>query len=79
MSVETQRNNIVHRILEIQNAKLLNQIEALLDNDVYAFTTSGEPLSVKEYRNHLDEIMMASDAGEKGYTTEEAKNKISKK
>ena len=58
---------------------MLSQIEELLDNDVYTYTTSGKPLSVKEYKSHLDEIMMASDAGEIGYYTSEAKAKISRK
>lgn len=79
MNVETQRKNIVHRILEVQNSKLLTEIETLLNNDVYTYSTSGSPLSVNEYKQHLDQIMMVSDAGEKGYTTVEAKNKIKRK
>ncbi|GEC79092.1 hypothetical protein [Flavobacterium aquatile] len=79
MNVESQRKNIVHRILEIENSKLLSQIEELLDNDVYTYTTSGKALSVKEYREHLDHIIVASDSGEKGYSTNEARNKISRK
>lgn len=79
MNVEIQRKNIVHRILEVQDSKLLNQIEALLDSDIYAYSTSGKPLTAKEYKEHLDQIMIASDAGAKGYSTEEAKNKILKK
>jgi hypothetical protein len=79
MNIETQRKNIVHRILEIENSKLLSQIEALLDNDIYAYTTSGESLSVKEYKEHLDKIIIASESGEKGYTTDEARDKISRK
>jgi hypothetical protein len=57
----------------------LSQIEELLDNDVYAYTRSGKPLSVQEYKVHLDEIMMAPDVGEIGYSTSEAKAKISRK
>ncbi|WP_396193090.1 hypothetical protein [Flavobacterium sp.] len=79
MNVEAQRKNIVHRILEIENSKLLSQIEELLDNDVYTYTTSGKSLSVKEYKEHLDEIIVASDSGENGYSTNEARNKISRK
>jgi hypothetical protein len=79
MNVEIQRKNIVHRILEVQNSKLLTEIETLLNNDIYTYSTSGKPLSVKEYQEHLDQIMIDSDAGKKGYTTQEAKNKIIKK
>lgn len=79
MNVEAQRKNIVHRILEIENSKLLSQIEELLDNDVYTYTTSGKSLSVKEYKEHLDEIIVASDSGEKGYSTNEARSKINRK
>jgi len=59
--------------------KLLNQIEELLDYDVFTYTTSGKPLSVKEYKNHLDEIMIASDSGAVGYSTAEAKSKLKRK
>lgn len=79
MNVEAQRKNIVHRILEIENPKLLSQIEELLDNDVYTYTTSGKSLSVKEYKEHLDEIIVASASGEKGYSTNEARSKINRK
>ena len=79
MNLTTQRNNIVHRFLDISDSKLLSKIEELLDNDVFTFTTSGKPLSVKEYKNHLDKIMIASDSGAVGYSTAEAKNKLKRK
>lgn len=79
MNVENQRKNIVHRILDIENEQLLNKIEELLNSDVYAYTTSGKPLSAAAYKNHLTEIMKVSDAGEAGYTTDEAKKKITRK
>lgn len=79
MNLATKRNNIVHRILDVSDLKLLNQIEELLDKDVFAYTTSGKTLSVKEYKNHLDEIMIASDSGAVGYSTAEAKSKLKRK
>ena len=79
MNLATQRNNIVHRILDVSDLKLLNKIEELLDNEVFTYTTSGNALSVKEYKNHLDKIMIASDSGSVGYSTEEAKNKLKRK
>lgn len=79
MNLTTQRNNIVHRILDISDVKLLNQIEELLDKDVFTYTTSGIPLSVIEYKNHLDKIMIASDSGGVSYSTAEAKSKLKRK
>jgi hypothetical protein len=79
MNLITQRNNIVHRILDVSDLTLLNQIEELLDKDVFTSTTSGKPLSVKEYKNHLDEIMIASDSGAVGFATTEAKSKLKRK
>ena len=79
MNVEIQRRNIVHRILDTENVQMLNQIEDLLNKDIYTYSTSGEPLTVKKYKNHLNEIMKLSDSGEVGYSTEEARNKIVKK
>lgn len=79
MNLITQRNNIVHRILDISDLKLLNEIEELLNKDVFTYTTFGKPLSVNEYKNHLDEIMIASDSGATGYSTVDAKNKLNRK
>jgi hypothetical protein len=79
MNIATQRNNIVHRVLDSTDLKLLKEIEELLDKNVFSYTTSGKALSVKEYKNHLDKIMIASDSGAIGYLTLEAKNKIKRK
>lgn len=79
MSVEAKRRNIVHRILDIENVQLLNQIEELLNSDIYAYTTNGKPLTVGEYKNRLDEIIKLSDTGELGFSTEDARKGIVKK
>ena len=79
MNVEAKRRNIVHRILDIENVQLLNQIEELLNSDIYTYTSDRNPLTVSEYKNRLDEIMKLSDAGEVGYSTEDARKKIIKK
>ena len=79
MNVEIQRINIVHRILDIENAQLLDKIEELLNNAIYAYSTSGESLTTNQYKSHLIEIMKLSDAGEFGYSSEEARKKIIKK
>jgi hypothetical protein len=79
MNIATQRNNIVHRVLDITDLKLLKEIEELLNKNVFTYTTSGKALSVKEYKNHLDKILIASDSGAIGYSTLEAKNKIMRK
>ena len=79
MNVEIQRRNIVHRILDIENVQLLDKIEDLLNNDIYTYSTSGESLTTNQYKSHLSEIMKLSDAGEAGYSSEEARKKIIKK
>ena len=79
MNVEIQRRNIVHRILDIENVQLLDKIEDLLNNDIYTYSTSGEPLTTNQYKNHLSEIMKLSDAGKARYSSEEARKKIIKK
>jgi hypothetical protein len=79
MNIVTQRNNIVHRVLDITDIKLLKEIEELLNKNVFTYSTSGKALSVKEYKNHLDIILIASDSGAIGYSTLEAKSKIMRK
>lgn len=59
--------------------KLLYQIEEFLDKDVFTYTTSGRPLSAKEYKNHLNKIMIASDSGAVSYSTNDAKSKLKRK
>lgn len=73
MNLEIQRKNIVHRILEVENPKLLNKIEELLDQDIFAFKTDGTGLSRKEYETHISKILKASEETENTYATEIAK------
>jgi hypothetical protein len=77
MNIATKRNNIVHRVLDITDIKLLKEIEELLNKNVFTYTTSGKALSVKEYKNHLDKILIASDSGAIGYSTFEGSHKKS--
>ena len=79
MNVETQRKNIVHRILDLNNTDLLNSIEVLLDNEPYVYSTSGNPISCNEFKFHLNKIINKSDSGEKGHATIDAKNIILRK
>ncbi len=79
MNVETQRKNIVHRILDIENSQLLDQIEDILNNDIYCFTATGKPLNAREYKNHLTKIMTVSEIDQTGYSTSEARKKIIRK
>ena len=79
MDIETKRKNIVHRILDVENTLLLSKIENLLDEEAFLYKTDGTSLTKKEYQIHISKILKASEGGEKGYSTEEAKGKIIKK
>lgn len=79
MNIETQRKNIVHRILDIENTNLLSSIEKLLDEEVFTYKTDGTTLTKKEYQEHVSKILLASEDVENGYLTEDAKAKIKKK
>lgn len=79
MDIETQRKNIVHRILDVENTLLLSKIENLLDEEAFIYKTDGTSLTKKEYQVHVSKIIQASEDGEKGYSTEEAKAKIKKR
>lgn len=79
MNIETQRKNIVHRILDIENTSLLAKIEKLLDEEVFTYKTDGTALTKKEYQIHIAKVLQASEEGEIGYSTAEAKDKIKRK
>lgn len=79
MNIETQRKNIVHRILDTENTSLLAKIEELLDEEVFTFKTDGTALTKKEYQIHIAKVLQASEEGEIVYSTAEAKAKIKRK
>jgi len=79
MTIETQRKNIVHRILDIDNPFLLSKIENLLDEEIFTFKVDGSPLTKKEYETHITSILKASEEGEKNYSTKEVRKNILKK
>jgi hypothetical protein len=79
MNIETQRKNIVHRILDVENTNLLSNIEKLLDEEVFTYKANGAPLTKNEYQEHISKILHASEDTENGYLTEDAKAKIKKK
>jgi len=79
MNSETQRKNIVHRILDLENTQLLSKIEKLLDEEVFTYKTDGTPLNTKEYQKHISKILKASEEPGNGYSTENAKAKVKKK
>lgn len=72
MNIEAHRKNIIHRILDIQNETILNKIEALLNEEGYIYSISGEFLSEEEYKNQIATILLDSEDSE-GYTSDEIK------
>ena len=74
-SLEEHKNDVVKRILEVNNKATLQEIEAILkrDSEVVAVTASGKKLSETGYIDYLNKISESIKNGEKTYTSEEVK------
>lgn len=74
-SLEEHKNDVVKRILEVDNKATLQEIEAILkrDSEVVAVTTSGKKLSETGYIDYLNKISESIKNGERTYSSEEVK------
>jgi hypothetical protein len=78
MNIEAYRKTIIHKILDIENESLLSRIDAILNEETYAYSISGKPLSVNEYNQEINSILEVAES-KPVYTSEEIKKKIFKK
>ena len=77
MNLDRYKTKIIQQVRNIQDEKLLNEIDTiLLNNRVVAFTTDANSLSKNQYINHIETISDNVANGARTFTSEEVRNKI---
>ncbi|OYX83965.1 MAG: hypothetical protein B7Y83_09800 [Flavobacteriales bacterium 32-34-25] len=77
MNIEAHRNQIIKRLKDVRDEKLLEQIDAVLNGDpILAYTSEGESLTASQYINHIESISDALADGAETYTSEQVRASI---
>lgn len=77
MNIEQHKIKIIQKVQNIQDKKLLDEIDTVLNgNYIVAYTIDGKPLTKSQYSNHIESISESIANGAKTYTTEEVRNRI---
>lgn len=77
MSLEQHKIKIIQKVQNIQDEKLLDEIDTVLNgNYIVAYTIDGTPLTKNQYVNHIESISESIANGAKTFTSEEVRNRI---
>jgi hypothetical protein len=77
MNIEAYKNQIIKKLLDVQDENLLAEIEAILDLNPFVIQTlDGKSLSKSEYIEHIESISESVVDGAATYTSEEFRNHI---
>jgi len=78
MTIEQRKMELIAMMLKVRSESLINQMENLLKKEmIVAYTTTGEPLTLKQYKDRLDKAKKQVAEGK--YTTQEDLEKKVKK
>lgn len=77
MNIEAYKNQIIKKLIDVQDEKLLKQIEAVLNgNPIVAHTFGGEFLTKSDYIEHIESISESVADGAETYTSEQVRSHI---
>jgi proline dehydrogenase len=77
MNIEAHKNQLIKKIIDVQDEKLLDKIEAILNSDyIIAQTIDGKSLTKSEYIEHIESISQSVADGAGTYTSEEVRSHI---
>lgn len=77
MNLEQHKTKIIKKVQSIQDEKLLDEIDTVLNgNYIVAYTIDGKPLTKNQYIDHIESISESITNGAKTFTTEEVRNRI---
>ena len=77
MNIEQHKTKIILKVQSIQDEKLLDEIDTVLNgNYIVANTIDGKSLTKNQYVSHIESISESIVKGAKTFTTEEVRNRI---
>lgn len=72
MNIEAYKNQIIKKLIDIQDKKILEQIDALLNvNHIVAHSLDGKNLTKSQYIDHIESISESVADGAVTYTSEQ--------
>ena len=72
MNIEAYKNQIIKKLIDIQDRSILKKIDAILDGDVIvARTIEGKSLTKSQYVEHIESVGESVSDGAKTHTSEE--------
>ena len=77
MNLEQHKTKIIKKVQSIQDEKLLDEIDTVLNgNYIVAYTIDGKPLTKNQYIDRIESISESIANGAKTFTTEEVRNRV---
>jgi hypothetical protein len=77
MNIEAYKNQIIKKLIDVQDKKLLEQIEAVLnENPIVAYSLEGKSLTKSQYIEHIESISESVADGAKTFTSEQVRSYI---
>jgi hypothetical protein len=83
MNIEAYKNRIIKKLIAVQDEKLLEQIESVLnENSIVANTFEGKYLTKSQYIEHIEHIEHIENIsqsvadGAETYTSEQVRNHV---
>jgi hypothetical protein len=77
MNIEAYKNQIIKKLIDIQDKKILEQIDAVLNgNSIVANTIEGKPLTKSQYIEHIESISQSVADGAETYTSEQVRSHV---
>jgi hypothetical protein len=77
MNIEAYKNQIIKKLIAVQDEKLLEQIESVLNgNSIVANTFEGKSLTKSQYIEHIENISQSVADGAETYTSEQVRNHV---
>ncbi|MGO4821437.1 MULTISPECIES: hypothetical protein [unclassified Flavobacterium] len=77
MNIEAHKNQLIKKLIEVQDETLLDKIEAILNNDlIIGQTIDGDSLTKSQYIAHIESISQSVADGAETYTSEEVRASI---
>lgn len=77
MNIEAYKNQIIAKLIDVQDQKLLEQIESVLNgNSIVANTFEGKSLTKSQYIEHIESISQSVADGAETYTSEQVSSHV---
>ncbi|WP_367771826.1 hypothetical protein AB3G33_00465 [Flavobacterium sp. WC2421] len=77
MNIEAHKNQLIKKLIDVQDETLLDKIDAILNSDsIVALTLDGESLTKSEYIAHIESISQSVADGAETYTSEQVRTSI---